>query len=367
MTNSWEELKPYLPSDWEAKAKELGALVRRRGIKTADELLALNLLHVKDGGSYQATSSLMKLTAGISLDKNAVYHRIKASWPWLRYMAEGVCRLQGIAIPKPSFIGDKHVRLIDASDIALPGGTSSAYRLHYDFDLFGFTARSLEMTAAKEGEKLTRYKIEANDIIIADRVYGTITGIEHVLSWQGSFVLRLRSKSFNLYNAKGERIELLPNIQHLDEHQSTDIHCFYKLPTGELRPLRIVVMKKNKQAVEQTHRKMARKASRKQTKPVPSDTSMINEYIVLATNLDYTNNQILELYRARWQIEQVFYRLKSLFEFGEIPNKNYDSVMAWFYGKLLLAALCEAIVRKECFSPELEKLFFGVTSQKFME
>ena len=72
MDKSWEELKKYLPDGWEAKAKELGALVRRREIKTADELLALNLLHVKDGGSFQATSSLMKLTEGISLDKNAV-------------------------------------------------------------------------------------------------------------------------------------------------------------------------------------------------------------------------------------------------------------------------------------------------------
>jgi len=75
MDKSWEERKEYLPEVCESKSKELGALTRRREIKTADELLSLNLLHVKDGGSYQATSSLMKLTAGISLDKNAVYHR----------------------------------------------------------------------------------------------------------------------------------------------------------------------------------------------------------------------------------------------------------------------------------------------------
>ena len=367
MTNSWEEVKKYLPGDWEKKARELGALLRRREIKTADELLALNLLHVKDGGSYQATSSMMKLTAGISLDKNAVYCRIKASWKWLRYLTEGVCQLQGITLPKPSYLGDKHVRLIDASDISLKGSKSSDYRLHYDFDLFEFQCRSLEMTTVKEGEKLTRYTVQPTDIIIADRTYGTITGMEHVQSGKGSFILRLRSKAFKLYDSKGVHFELLANINHLKAYESTDICCFYKLPTGELRPVRIVVMKKDQQAIEQSRRKMVRTTVRKQKKPASPDTILINEYIVLATNLDYTKEQVLELYRARWQIEQVFFRLKSLFEFGEIPNKKFDSVMAWFYGKLLLAALCEAIVRTECFSPEQEKLFFGFTSQKFME
>lgn len=64
MKNEWKDLKKYLPADWETKAKELKALVRRREIKNADDLLMLNLLHVTDGGSFQATSEMMKLTAG---------------------------------------------------------------------------------------------------------------------------------------------------------------------------------------------------------------------------------------------------------------------------------------------------------------
>jgi hypothetical protein len=367
MDKAWEELKKYLPDGWEAKAKELKALVRRREIKTADELLALNLLHVKDGGSFQASSSLMKLTAGKSLDKNAVYCRIKSSWRWLRWMAEGVCQKQGITIPKPEFLGTKRVKLIDASDISLKGSRKSDYRLHYNFDLFEFQCQSIEMTEIKEGEKLTRYEISQNDIVIGDRIYGTIAGIEHVTAGQGSYILRLKSKAFNLYNSQNERIELLPYLCRLTTYESAEIRCFYKLQSGELRPIRIVAMKKDEQAINNNLRKMAETARRKQQKPAHAETVLLNEYIILATNLDYTNEQILELYRVRWQIEKVFHRLKSLFDFGEIPNKNKDSVLAWFYGKLLLASLCEAIVRTECFSPEQEKLFFGFASQKYME
>lgn len=275
--------------------------------------------------------------------------------------------MQGITIPKPEYLGEKRVRLIDASNMSLKGSKSNDYRLHYDFDLFGFQCRSMEITAVSEGEKLSSSDIDSNDIIIADRIYGTTVGIEHVTGSRGCYILRLRSKAFNLYSCDGKKLELLQQIGQLQEYESMDIDCFYRLSTGELKPIRIVVMKKDVESIEKSKRKLKKRASRMQMKSAQPETVLHNEYIVLATNLDFTNEQILELYRARWQIEQVFYRLKSLFEFGEIPNKNYDSVMAWFYGKLLLAALCEAIVRTECFSPHEEKLLFGTDSQKFME
>jgi IS4 transposase len=60
---------------------------------------------------------------------------------------------------------------------------------------------------------------------------------------------------------------------------------------------------------------------------------------------------VLELYRARWQRELAFKRLKSLFEYGQIPGKVEESVYAWFYGKLLLAGLCERLVNTGRFSP----------------
>lgn len=208
----------------------------------------------------------------------------------------------------------------------------------------------MEITTIKEGEKLSRYSVHKDEIFIADRAYSTITSIEHVLNNGGDFVLRFKSKAFNLYDKQGSKIELPSFLCHLKEFESTDVNCFYKL-NGALCPIRIVAMKKDKNAIEQSNRKMKRNAVRKQEKPVQEDTVELNKYVVLATNLDYTNEQILELYRTRWQIEQVFYRLKSMFGFGEIPNKNPNSVKAWFYGKLLLAALCEAVVREASFSP----------------
>ena len=345
-----DEITQYLPPNWKELAIETNAFTRARNIKTPEDLLALNMLYITNEGSFQITSAMMKLARGVSVNKNAVYERISGSGEWLRQMAQALCQKQGIGIMKPKFLGNKNVLLIDASDETTKGKDKVTWRLHYVFNLFEFAATSMELTTNKEGEKLTRHTITDTDIIIADRIYCTMSGIEHVLSCKGDFIVRFKSKAFHLYDETGNRLELLPHFRHLDEHESVSVNCFYKLD-GKLRPLRIVAMKKDSKAIAESKRKIDRKVSKKQEKAVYPDTVELNEYVVLATSLDYTNEQILELYRTRWQIEQVFYRLKSLFGYGEVPSKNEKTVKAWFYGKLFLAALCESILEQSSFSP----------------
>ena len=336
-------------------------------IRDAQSLLRLNMLYVTNGGSLQMAATGMVLTEGIKLSKVAAHKRIRKSGPWLRWMAKALLEQEGMALPKPEFLGERSVVLVDASDEAAKGSKQSDYRLHYAFDLFQFQCRSVEVTPIKEGEKLSRYAVNEGDIFIADRIYCTITGLEHMRAQKGSFVLRMKSKAFYLYDESGKRLQLLPGLQHLKAFESTDLRCFYKRPDGELHPVRIVAMKKDARAIAESHRKMARKVSRKQEKEVQADTMELNEYVVLVTDLDYSNEQILELYRARWQVEQVFFRLKSLFGYGDTPSKRDDTVLAWFYGKLLLAALCETILKRMAFPPELDPALVDIVGAQFMD
>jgi len=361
-----KEIKKYLPIGWEEKAIETGAICRSRNIKTAEELLALNMLYTTNNGSFQLASAGMELTKGISINKNASYKRIKGSWEWLRWMSKELCKNQGLKIEKPSFLGNKQVKLVDASDETTKGEKKTTWRLHYVFNLFEFECSDMELTSNAEGERLTRHSVEEDDIIVADRIYCTIQSIEHVLSKKGDFVLRFKSKAFNLYDESGERMELLSYLRDLKELESADIRCHYKLPSGELKPIRIIAMKKDEKAIAESQRKALRKVSKKQEKAVQEDTVELNKYIVLATSLEYTNEEILELYRARWQIERVFYRLKSLFGYGDLPSKNADTVKAWFFGKLFLAALCESVLKTLSFSPEDETVFLNFIRSELM-
>ena len=357
----------FLPKNWEAKAKELGAMQRESGvIGSAKSLLRLNMLYTTNNGSFQMTSLGMALTEGVIISKNSVAKRIRNSGEWLRWMAEELCVNQGAIIEKPAFLSDKRVLLIDATNETTKGTNKNTWRLHYTFDLFGFNCECMDLTTDKEGERLTRHEISAGDIYIADRIYCTMSGIEHVLSGKADFLLRFKSKAFILYNEAGERIDLLSHLRGLGTFENTSINCFYKLSCGTLRPIRIVTMKKDEAAISQAKLKLSRKVSKKQEKQVQADTVELNEYIVVATSLNYANEQILELYRARWQIEQVFYRLKSLFGYGNVPSKRDDTVKSWFYGKLMLAALCESILKRVPFPPELDAKIAHIIGAQFM-
>jgi len=70
-------------------------------------------------------------------------------------------------------------------------------------------------------------------------------------------------------------------------------------------------------------------------------------YVLLVTSLPrekFSKEDVMEIYRARWQVELVFKRLKSLLELGAVPKTTDDSALAWMQGKLLIALLLEKLL-----------------------
>ena len=348
----------YLPEGWETAARETGALTRGRKIKTAGDLLELNLLHLTEGGSFGVTSAMLNFATEMEIGKQAVYERIQNSWKWLKWMTEEMCRRNNFTMEKPAWL-NREVTTIDGSEMRVKGSKKGDYWLHMGFDIFNFTYRTIEITGIKEGEKLSRHVVRKGDIVLADRMYGNIKGMEHVLSSEADFILRYRTKAFNVYDKDKKKIDLVEKFRGLKPLESMSVECYY-YHEGKLRPVRIVAMRKDEKAIKAAQRRMNRKMNKQRGTKPSAEALEFNEYIVVATSLDYTESRILELYRARWQIEQVFLRLKSLFHFGDVPSKNEDSVKAWFYGKLFLAVLSETILKTECFSPEEEKFLCSI-------
>lgn len=340
-----DTIEKYLPKGWEEAAKREGALIRSRQIKTARELLQLIFMYVTDEGSHRTVSAIMTLCTAIQLSAEAVRKRIKNSAAWLWWMCAGMLTEQGYVEVKPQWLGERRVILVDATEAILHGSKTSDYRIHYAFELFTHTCNQFEVTEGKEGERLSRFTAHEGDIFIADRAYGTITGMEHIREAGAGFILRLKTNAFILYDEEGKRVSIMPDLRLLSPWEPYWRDYFYKNKEGKLFPVRIVATRKDAQAVSQATRRLSRTAARKQRRAVTPQSAEMAEYIVVATNLPDPAERVLELYRARWQIECVFHRLKALFSIGEPPGSNPDSVKAWFYGKLLYATLCEAIVK----------------------
>ncbi len=137
ITQEWIELKSFLPKGWEEKAKESKALCRTRKVNSAEELLRVELLHFGEGLSLKETSVVAK-EGGISdISGVALYHHVRKSGEWLRWMCEGMLRQSGTQTTKPVWLDGRRVLAVDGSHISEQGSTGSDWILHYSWEVFG--------------------------------------------------------------------------------------------------------------------------------------------------------------------------------------------------------------------------------------
>ncbi|MDR1232079.1 MAG: IS4 family transposase [Spirochaetaceae bacterium] len=350
---SFEQLLSVLPEGWENKSKELGALTRGREIKNALDLLRLVFLYLTEGKSFSGTAVLLQLAGICSISKKAVFTRFQKCGEWLRWLCETIYRNnKGIREP-PEWIGDRKVYLVDASDEPVHGSDKADYRLHYAIGLFDLGMKEMALTAAETGEKASNFKtFGEQDIVIGDRAYCSKQGIAYLLGRKSGFLFRFGTNRFHVYNHQGRRVNALGYFKGLKPGESGEKTLCYE-HEGEYKPLRFCVMRKTKEAEEKGLETLRKTRMRKYgNKTLSGAQTAYNRYVVLVTSItDASPELVLDLYRHRWQIELVFKRLKSLFRYHEIPVHVEQSARAWFYGKLLLAALCETWVNKGRFSP----------------
>ncbi len=118
--------------------------------------------------------------------------------------------------------------------------------------------------------------------------------------------------------------------------------------------LRLCAIKKSLKAAEYSIKKVKREMKKKQ-RTIDPVTLKLHKYFFLITTVPeekLSREQVLLLYRARWQIELAFKRLKSILGLGHLPKYDKNSAKAWLHGKLVVAFLAQSIIDSGyCFSP----------------
>ena len=130
-----ELIKGILPDEWETKARELGAFERGRVVKTALDLLVLVLLYVTSGKSIGGTSSILKSSGDMAMNKNAVNERLAKSEAWVKWLAENISLNGGFISARPGWLAYRRVTVADATEESASDKGKTAYRLHYLADI----------------------------------------------------------------------------------------------------------------------------------------------------------------------------------------------------------------------------------------
>ena len=349
MDEDWEVLRSFLPANWQELAQESGTLKGLRKDKSAQTLLRVLLLHLGCGHSLRETVVRARKAGLADFSSVALFKRLKKSADWLRALCVALFQEQGMAL---AVDGNFQVRAFDATTVKEPGKTGSLWRIHYSVCLPSLACDFFKVTeteGAGTGESFSQFPIREGDHILADRGYSTGAGLHHVVAAGGHLTVRVNTGSLSLQTIEGAPLDLLAAVASLKRTGAVGSWPAEACarPGVTVRG-RVCAIRKTREAIAMAHVKIRRDARRK-GKQVQLRTLEFARHVIVFTTFSedsFTDREVLEWYRVRWQVELVFKRFKSLAQLGHLPKYDDESARAWLYGKLLVALLVEKLIRQ---------------------
>ena len=331
-------------------ARDHGALLRAREVRSASDLLRLAFMYGPGGLSLRSLAATANADGLCQLSDVALLKRLRKAASWL----SGLCRhvlaggaegedatedATGPSAPR------RPIRIIDGSRLEGPG--ERAWRLHMAYDPRRHRIADASITRLDQGERLDRLPPEAGAIYLADRGYPQPDGLRRLREANADVLVRLTWNSLCLRDEEGRPLDWRTLFAQAHAHGERDVKVTVHKPRGKFPPLpmRLVLIPKPPDVAARARaraQKASRKDQRKRTNPLTLEAA---NHLILLTSLptdDFSTQSLGALYRLRWQIELAFKRMKSLLRIDRLPAKDDALASAWLHAHLLFALLVDA-------------------------
>ena len=346
----WPSVVGHVSSliDLEASARRHRALLRKRGVRSAADLLHLALLYGPGGLSLRGVASFATETGIADLCDVSLLDRLRNSGD---YLAEVLERLLADVRGDAPADGRLKFSLVDGSTVSVAGSNGSDWRLHARYEPARGRFTDLAITEATTAEALCCVAVRAGDVLVQDRGYARVRNFAHARAKRADFITRIGWCSVRLLDCTGRSFDLLAA---LPESGAPVVEHEVRIGSpGAAVPARLIIARKPAEAIEQQHGRLRRKASRKGRKTDPR-TLRAAGFMMLLTSLSSdraTAEEVIRLYRMRWQVELAFKRLKSLGGFAKLQASDPRLARTWLLAHLIAAVLVETSLGEALDSP----------------
>lgn len=336
VTTDWEMITAQLPSDWRETAQSMGLLKERPehiGAKIDDiePILRIVLYQAGASDSLRATVARAAAVGLLAISHVGLHKWMKKIGPYLLAL---LTRMVATAAFAPEKWRGFDLIVGDATTVQRPGSKGTTARVHYALRLADLTPRHIEVTDEHGGEKAQRFRAEAGELWILDRGYSNPVGVAAIRDRGGHIIVRVNRATLPLHNKRAERINIMAQLR--DTHCRDKVRqCRAFVHVGERKIAgRLCWMRLAEDKAVQARQR----AQRESEGPCDTDTLFAAEFVLVFTTIldDLSAQQILTLYRARWQVELDFKRSKSIRELDRLPNFLPETIHSWICAKLLL-------------------------------
>lgn len=248
-----------------------------------------------------------------------------------------------------------HVFVLDSSTITLPdeledrfpgcggshGGGRAAMKIQTQWDLRTGALHTLSLEAGRQCDYKTPVQtapMPAGSLRITDLGYFDLDVLEDVGRANNYWLSRLQFGT-NVYTSAGQ---LLVLMHWLSQQTDRIIDAQVKLGTQHKLPCRLLAWRVPAEVANLRRAKLIAETKRKRGCQPTEERLAWCDWTILATNVSQdllTPTEALVLYRARWQVELLFKRWKSLGLIDEMTGATTTEQMVRLWTRLLVVLL----------------------------
>lgn len=274
-------------------------------------------------------SRLIGLTSKV-ISGQAWDNRLLGSADWLLWLFNA-----RLSAPKGS-VGEHSQRIlvVDATHVSCRDKPADTWRLHMAYDVLAGRLAWVRSSTQHVAEGFAHLLLHVGDIVVGDGAYSRAKQLLAVAAAQAFSLVRYSAAHLPLYApaapawTQEQRLDVLAWLRilppGLSERQAMVVeqeHCL---------PVRLIALVLPEEPAEALRRQKQRQAGDK-GRTLSPDALFVAGFVLLLTTLaaqSWSPVRLLELYRARWQIEVLFKRIKQVLSMHLLPAQTPQGAQA---------------------------------------
>jgi hypothetical protein len=323
---TWNEVvNTRLPKNWQEKARELKAWQRQRGLRSIADLLRALLVYACCQYSVRELGMWAVLKGIGSLSERAWRKRLEQSEAWIAWLLNQVLAIH--QTPTWLALEAGRILIVDASRFKLLAGCGDDVRLHLSYDLQAGQMEQVQLTDRHQAESLTHFGWQEGDLVITDAGYKVVTSVQQTQASKSYLLQRTSASHLAVQNEAGESVSLKERVQRQAADTLREFTAWLSLPgKGSRVPVRVLCYRLPEEQAKKARDRKEAKLKKKYGRKYNRELVWWASWVILVSTTDaavWSGADLVRLYRARWQIELLFKRLKQCLRVHGLRLKDW--------------------------------------------